>query len=77
MHANHQKIYKKFLNKYHIFGIEADYHNLGDWTGPDPPAWLQGKVIYEIYIRAFSSEGTFNGVKKHLDDLVYACLSNW
>ena len=69
MHANHQKIYKKFLNKYHIFGIEADYHNLGDWTGPDPPAWLQGKVIYEIYIRAFSSEGTFNGVKKHLDEI--------
>src|SRR5882724_1835329 len=31
--------------------------------------WVQDGVIYEIYPRAFSSQGYFNGVTARLDDL--------
>src|SRR6266576_6120475 len=31
--------------------------------------WVQDGVIYEIYPRAFSSQGNFNGVTARLDDL--------
>ncbi len=33
------------------------------------PAWLSSGVIYEIFPRSFSQEGTLNGVTKRLDDL--------
>jgi len=33
------------------------------------PAWLRNGVIYEIFERDFSSEGNFNGVTAHLDEL--------
>jgi len=34
-----------------------------------PPAWLQGAVIYEIFPRAFSSQGTLAGITEQLDAL--------
>jgi cyclomaltodextrinase len=34
-----------------------------------PPAWLQGAVIYEIFPRAFSSQGTLAGITERLDAL--------
>jgi glycosidase len=33
------------------------------------PEWLRQAVVYEIYPRAFSAEGTFNGITARLDDL--------
>ena len=33
------------------------------------PTWLQGGVIYEIFPRNFSPEGTFNGITSRLDEL--------
>ncbi len=33
------------------------------------PAWLTSGVIYEIFPRSFSQEGTLNGITKRLDDL--------
>jgi glycosidase len=34
-----------------------------------PPAWVDSAVIYEIYPRDFSAEGTLNGVTAKLDQL--------
>jgi cyclomaltodextrinase len=34
-----------------------------------PPAWLQSAVIYEIFPRAFSSQGTLAGITERLDVL--------
>jgi cyclomaltodextrinase len=36
---------------------------------PPPPAWLSDSVIYEIFPRAFSSQGTLAGVTERLDKL--------
>ena len=33
------------------------------------PAWLRQSVVYEIFPRTFSPEGTLNGVTRRLDDL--------
>jgi 1,4-alpha-glucan branching enzyme len=33
------------------------------------PAWLRDGVVYEIFPRNFSPEGTFNGITAHLDEL--------
>ena len=69
MKHNFQKIYKEFIKRYHIFGIESDYHNLHHVHGPDNPNWLHGQTIYEIYVRAFSEEGTFEAVRKRLPEI--------
>ena len=66
MKLNHKKIYNKFINKYQIFGIESDFHDYSRVTGPVIPAWIKEQTIYEIYVRAFSEEGTFKGVQKNL-----------
>jgi cyclomaltodextrinase / maltogenic alpha-amylase / neopullulanase len=34
-----------------------------------PRAWVRDAVIYEVYPRAFSPEGNFNGITARLDDL--------
>lgn len=69
MNINPKKIYSKFIRRYQIFGIESDYHNLHQVKGPEVPKWLQGQVIYEIYVRAFSKEGTFNAVRNRLSEI--------
>jgi len=33
------------------------------------PAWLKSGVIYQVFVRAFSPAGDFNGVTSRLDDL--------
>lgn len=33
------------------------------------PQWVRDAVVYEIYPRAFSAEGTFNGITARLDEL--------
>lgn len=33
------------------------------------PAWLQNGVVYEVYPRAFSAEGNFNGITARLGEL--------
>ena len=66
MKLNYKKIYDKFIKKYHIFGIESDFYDFSMVTGLVAPGWLEGQTIYEIYVRAFSEEGTFKGVQKNL-----------
>ena len=66
MKLNYQKVYNKFIKNYHIFGIETDYHDCSNIHGPIIPEWIENQTIYEIYVRAFSKEGTFKGVEKNL-----------
>ena len=66
MKINRQKLYNKFIEKYLIFGIESDFHDCNYIAGPSIPNWIETQTIYEIYVRAFSKEGTFNGVEKNL-----------
>src|SRR5687767_14417332 len=38
-------------------------------TARKAPGWVQSGVYYEIFPRAFSPEGNFNGITARLDDL--------
>ncbi|MEJ2543858.1 MAG: alpha-amylase family glycosyl hydrolase, partial [Calditrichaceae bacterium] len=67
MKINYQNIYNKFIKKYHIFGIESEFYNCSNIVGPAIPEWIIGQVIYEIYVRAFSKEGTFKGIQDNLE----------
>ena len=37
--------------------------------GPKPARWMQEMVLYQIYVRDITAEGTFRGVVSHLDRL--------
>jgi len=44
----------------------ADYHLQ---TAPEAPSWARNGVLYEIFIRQFTPEGTFRAAEKYLPDL--------
>ena len=50
-------------------GVERTFMNLGAESGPQNPDWVRGLTLYEIYVRAFSGQGTFNGVTERLPEL--------
>jgi cyclomaltodextrinase len=71
MRMNHLRdSYNKFISRYKLFGIEKEFQNLGSINGPAVPDWLPGETIYEIYVRAFSEEGTFEGVRKNINRIL-------
>ncbi len=46
----------------------------GGWISPDPPAWAENAVIYEIYVRSFADSngdgiGDLDGIREALDYL--------
>lgn len=43
-----------------------DYSSI---TLPEPPPWARDGIVYEIFVRAFSVESTFEGVHRKLDYL--------
>src|ERR1041385_8873126 len=45
---------------------KSDAANPGSRKSPD---WLRRSVVYEIFPRNFSNEGTFNAITERLDDL--------
>lgn len=49
--------------------FDRKFELLGALPGPKNPDWILGKVLYEIYVRAFSEQGTFNGVTDRLQEL--------
>lgn len=42
----------------------------------EPPDWINGKPLYEIYVRSFTPEGTLNGVQRRLPELKELGISN-
>ncbi len=69
MKIDAQQVFEKIEPKIKRLGFDSTFLDLGDETGPLNPDWIKGQVIYEIYVRAFSEEGTFNAVKKALPAL--------
>jgi glycosidase len=49
-----------------VTGADAD---LSPQPARQSPAWLKNAVVYEIFTRNFSEEGTFNAITARLDDL--------
>jgi glycosidase len=57
---------KSILADHPLYGIEVIEKSLGDQSGLEPPAWIHEGPLYEIFVRNFSSPGTFNGVRDQL-----------
>lgn len=54
------------LNTVPMWGIDRDFINLNDIAGPALPEWIRGRTLYEVYVRAFSTEGTLRKVTERL-----------
>jgi len=64
-----QQRFAETLAAVQLFGIEKHFHDLSHVPGPTVPAWLNGATLYEIYVRAFSQEGTFAALTRRLPQL--------
>jgi len=53
------------------FNKEMDIHkgNFAKIKNPAPPEWVKNAVIYEVNIRQYTHEGTFNAFAGHLPDI--------
>lgn len=63
------KKYEEIVNKTPEFAVERRCISLNKFDGPELPVWIKGQTIYELYVRSFSEEGTFNAVADKLEDL--------
>jgi cyclomaltodextrinase len=52
-----------------VVRAQAPEYERGAAPARKPPAWIDTAVVYEIYPRDFSAEGTLNGVTAKLDKL--------
>jgi glycosidase len=62
----YHKMLKKILADHPLYGIEVIKKTLGNQSGLKPPSWIHEGPLYEIFVRNFSSPGTFNGVREQL-----------
>jgi cyclomaltodextrinase / maltogenic alpha-amylase / neopullulanase len=53
----------------HVEAQAPENQNSHSAVARQPPAWMEGAVVYEIYPRDFSPEGTLNAVAAKLDQL--------
>lgn len=65
----HEQRFKEIISRNEIYGIEPNYFNLNDQSGAPLPAWIEQETLYEIFIRNFSPEGTFESARKRLPEI--------
>jgi glycosidase len=58
-----KKLLEDILKDHPLLGLEKDDQVKGHLSGPAAPAWIEKGPIYEIFVRNFSSKGTFAGVR--------------
>jgi cyclomaltodextrinase len=59
----------EIITSHPLFGIEKEDTIRGHLSGLKPPLWVLEGPIYEIFVRAFSKEGTFEQVAAKIDYL--------
>ncbi len=62
-------LYALLVGEYNLYGIpdeKTDWHHI---NGPKAPGWIEDGPLYEIFVRAFSDEGTFKQLEQRLDYL--------
>ncbi len=69
MNIDYRAAFNETIKKIKELGVERKFVDLGSVAGPENPEWISGKVIYEIYVRAFSEKGNFKGVTRKLPEL--------
>lgn len=57
------------MRKIAVYGIEDQFIDLSAFSGPQLPDWISRETIYEVYVRAFSKEGTFCAVTEQISAL--------
>jgi glycosidase len=57
------QLLNKILKAHPLLGLERENQNLGHLTGLKAPSWIRQGPIYEVFVRSFSPEGTFKGVR--------------
>jgi glycosidase len=53
----------KILEGHPLLGLEKEDQNKGHLTGLKAPAWVYLSPIYQIFVRNYSTQGTFNTVR--------------
>lgn len=67
--SDFQQRFEKIISKIDEPSVERKFYpsiTAENNSGPQPPAWIINKTLYEVYVRAFSKEGTFKAVKEKL-----------
>lgn len=64
-----KKRYSEIISKTKTFGVERKCVDLNMHSGAPVPDWLPGETLYEIYVRSFSNQGSFNAVKEKLEHI--------
>ena len=60
-------LYALLVGEYNLYGIpekKTDWHHM---PGQRSPQWIEDGPLYEIFVRAFSEQGTFRQVEQRLD----------
>lgn len=58
----YNKYLKKILTDHPLLGLDNQFLEPSLTGGLTPPDWVQEGPVYEIFVRNFTSEGTFSGV---------------
>ncbi len=66
---NQRTLFQSVIAELNLFGIENKFHDVSALPGLAVPEWVNGRTLYEIYVRAFSEEGTFDAVTRRLEAL--------
>ncbi len=69
MKLDYQSVFNEVMRHVPELGVEKNIADLGQAVGPPNPLWMQGAILYEIYVRAFSEQGTFEAVRERLPRL--------
>ncbi len=59
-------LFPMLVKAYPLLGVEKDIKDLHQEKGLTAPQWIQDGPVYEIYVRAFSKEGSFKAVQDRL-----------
>lgn len=57
------QLLEKILIDHPLLGLESEDQNKGHFSGLKAPTWIQQGPIYQVFVRNFSTQGTFDGVR--------------
>ncbi len=69
MTLNLQEVFTEVAKRVPELGVEKKFKDLSALSGPPNPDWLDGRVLYEVYPRAFSEQGNFAALTERLESL--------
>jgi len=62
-------LFSMLIKDYPLLGIDKNKINLHHLAGIEPPAWVEEGPVYEVFVRVFSDQGTFEQVQNKISYL--------